>query len=551
MDTSYIKKIEDLVDQEFDRNEVLDMPFCKVYSFMCELLTFNLVENKTLDHSLLNPYYYILAKLKNFQPLSLQECFDSAREMERSDWLALHHCAILNIVFPQIHRGLYEIKPDGDNSSLIQYSSETAAALECRDVVLTNLSLPVIVSKRKPSDDFIPSIRKYLEKKGRLEPWRFESEIRRNYSDNGLHHEEAEFVPSHVYLKLGFSNERVFGLIRRALMALGEVYISSAIIARVVLGDGAEFDGHRVGLAMERMKVQDLIELVKKICGACDADIENFLTFFQGCAKNNKMSNSFMPPFWLLGDYYYFMPGLLPTVLGQRNLLIGIQNDSEKKKRYNFDGEISQHFEPTLIARAKNLFERGGLEAKSELTFDKYSVDLAVFCKRSNCLLTIQAKATLTPENARMVDRLDGRVREAVQQIQVLDEHGEEAQSKIFGKWFPGNSISGQGHLRAVLVNSSFGSFKSWQLMEDVGVLPLNPYILSRLDFKAITLAELPAAVWAIIDEVERSSEPVLTEKNFAVGSHQIKQQHYELSGLARLQKDKAIGSLRTVLGVL
>jgi len=535
MADSYTHRIERLVDEHFAADPALQLPFCTLYHFMCQVLTQTILRAGTLETGMVNPFYYILENVRDFSPMSLEESFDSIAKTEQIGMLPLIQCATLHIVFPQIHRGLYTITADGENASRIHYSSERAASLERRDVLLTNLSLPFVVPKKKASAEFLQAAVRRLNRGERLTPSRALNEIRTVYAEDGLLYREDALVPDEVFVQLGFSSAIAFRQIRRAFVALAQVYLNATRLVDRFLEERHQYaaagDHLWIGIAMERISRDGLHALIFEICGVAGADFEKFLEFFVGDAGTKKISNSFMPPFWSIGEHIYFMPGALPTLLGQRNLLISIQNDPCKRRRYDFDKQISNLFEPTLIARAREYFHSSGFLSKTECGFADRSIDLVVYCQKSNIVLTIQAKATLPPENARMVERLQTRVNEGLDQIEVFDRIDENTKLQLFNTWFPEAVSVGVRHIRAVLVNSSFGSFSAWERLESLDVLPLNTYIMSTLLPKCSTLSELKPAVWALIDDIERTSEAVLEEKLFTVGSHVIKQDHYELKG--------------------
>lgn len=547
MTASYTQHIEELVDKHFSADPALHLPFCTLYNFICQVLTQSMLRAGTLEIGMVSPFYYILEKVRDFSPKSLEESFDSIADIQAIGMEPLIQCATLHIVFPQIHRGLYTITPDGENASRIRYASRRAASLECRDIALTNISLPFVFARRRTSEDFRKAAMRRLFRGERLTPHRSLNEIRAVYAEDGLLYREEALVPDEVFVQLGFSSADAFRKIRRAFVALGDVYLNAAKLVDRHLSEqhhyAADADYLWVGIAMERMSQDELRILIFQICGAGTADYEKFLEFFIGDAHTKKISNSFMPPFWLIGEYIYFMPGALTTLLGQRNLLISIQNDPEKRQKYDFDKHISKLFEPTLIARARGHFHDAGFISKTECRFADRSIDLVVYCKKSNIVLTIQAKATLPPENSRMVDRLETRVNEGLDQIEVFDQLPQAQQFKLFQMWFPEAAPIGVQHIRAVLVNSSFGSFSTWERIELLDVLPLNTYMLSTLLQKCSMLSELKPAVWALIDEVQRSSNPILEDKFFTVGPHVIKQEHYELMG-ENPQRFKKIAAL-------
>jgi hypothetical protein len=133
-----------------------------------------------------------------------------------------------------------------------------------------------------------------------------------------------------------------------------------------------------------------------------------------------------------------------------------------------------------------------------------------------------------------MVDRLESRVNEGIDQIEYFDKNDPDTQGENFNNWFPEAKIVDANHIRGILVNSSFGSFSTWTRLESMSIVPLNPHMLHVVLQKCATLAELPTKISSYIDEIEKSSERVIEEKVFHIGTHTIKQDNYDHKGARR-----------------
>ncbi|HAW62032.1 MAG TPA: hypothetical protein DCX26_06870 [Pseudomonas sp.] len=295
---------------------------------------------------------------------------------------------------------------------------------------------------------------------------------------------------------------------------------------------------------MARLGAAELKFLVQKLTGVAESDYDKFSEFFFcGEGKNGSLSLKFMPPFWSISDDVYFCPALVPTLLGTRNLLISILIDDDKNTKYNYDGLISHFFEPELLRRAQRHFESNGFYTYLECDFTGGEIDLLVFCNKSNTVMTVQAKATLYPESARMVRRLDDRIREAVEQTKRFDKLEPKEKTSLFKKSFLSLDDSAQiNHIRAVLTNSSFGSTFSWQLLESNKITPINCNLLKNVLPCCNVLTELPEQIEAFIAKIKSEIEITEEQKVFSLPGHTIYQRHVETHRMKNLYDAKYWG---------
>lgn len=230
------------------------------------------------------------------------------------------------------------------------------------------------------------------------------------------------------------------------------------------------------------------------------------------------------------------MPSVVPMLLGTRNLLISIQNNKAKNALYKYDENISHMFEPMLLATAQSYFEKAGFRVRIDKRTKNGQIDMLVYCAQSNTVLTIQAKATLPPESARMVDRLEQRIIEGIEQTLDFDWFDLEYKNAIFSACFDGIQ-SNPNHIRGILVNSSFGSINSWRKIEETSILTINIDILRHVLAECKVLGEFGAVIESYVRNLVEVARPVLTEKTFKLSNHTIHQSHCDMVGEADLLK--------------
>lgn len=545
-----MKDLEAKVDADFNNNSLLKLPFCVLYNHMCEIATRVLLDEKQLPFSVLSPYCYIFEKELDFTPLSPEESKKLSYEISLGDFRSLMECANLNIVFPFIHSRLYTLIRTSENESHLDYASEEIADLEIRDVVITNLSIPRISRLNSVEDrDFFISALRRIKKNEPINVTKCRNRISKLYSSISHSFIEEPLVPESFYTHIGFSTPSAFSEIRHAFCALSQTYIDAAWLVDSYLKENALYNSQTekllcTGLAMACLDSAVLRDLILNICRCNIGDYEKFCEFFfSGPDKNKNLSNTFMPPFWQINDKVYFMPGAVPTLLGTRNLLISIQNNPEKNTQYKFDAMISDLFEPALLSRAEKYFMEKGLSTAVGKIFKGGEIDMLVYCKDSHTVLTIQAKATLFPENARMVRRLDDRINEGIKQTSKFDALHDSEKAILYKSCFGEDINFAQvNHIRGVLTNSSFGSYKSWHNLEKQKIIPLNCNLLRNSLPSCKTLDELPEAIKRFIQHIVTTAKPEIRDKIFHLKGHTIHQKHIEADGVETLFKNGLAG---------
>lgn len=537
-----MKALEPQVDKLFDDNPILKLPFPHIYNHFCQIAMRQVLDDKEIPYSTLIPYTFIFEKVKDFSNQSLESCTESAYGIQNEDFKNLFSCANLNIVFPFIHNKIYSFTRKGETESYVDYFSRDAEDHELNDIILTHLSLPTVTKLERSPKTLFDKMLYRLESKRPINPTAYYEYILKMYSNSESAFVEADIIPDSFYTYIGFSSSEEFKKIRTAFMCIGQTYIDVSFFVDKYLTAHSLHDtelGKKLwqGLAMAKMKHLELKRLVQNLTNVSDSDFAKFSEFFF-CSEgeNTNISNKFLPPFWRIEDDVYFFPAAIPTLLGVRNLIIAIQNDNHKNKKYKYDSMISNLFEPELLKRAAKHFENNGLSTCFERDFEGGEIDLLVYCKKSHTILTIQAKATLYPESARMARRLDGRVAEAVDQTVRFDNLNKESKAKLFEKAFPDiDNIENAHHLRGILTNSGFGTTFSWQLLQQQNITPVNCNILKNVLPECDSLLELPEKTHQYINKLKSEIEIIESQKTFELPDHTMYQRHVETLNMKNL----------------
>jgi hypothetical protein len=531
-----IGTLESLVDAHFDANPVLSLPFGVLFNFMSEIATARLIEEGNIDVNFLIPLMFIFERDLDLTPLSLEVCRDGFDEIAALHPAAmdLMKCANLNIVFPFIHSGVYTYKRLDKHTSLVDYTSADACRAELVDSVLSNLSIPIIppVKVDGVQDHWI-SVKRRLERREVPNVLKSTAYIEKIYEAISNSYREAVLVPDTFYSNLGFTDASAFRKIRQALCAICYAYMQTAIaVSRYCkgrqLGDDVEF-ALRKGLSMAVEPKSSIRNITLKLTGAKESDFNKFGEFFfENGSTRSSISKRFLPPFWDLGDCFYFCPGAAFMSMSVRNLLITVQNHPPFSEKYHFHEQISDLFEPMLLERAKHHFETNGYAVVLEKKIPGTDIDLLAYCAKSNTLLTVQAKATLYPEGARMVRNLDGRINEGIEQLGKFDRLSQKERIRIINDCFPGAGEKEPQHMRGILTNSSFGTYKSWEQMERKEIIPINCNILRHVLPQCADLTELPKQTKNYIDSCLALVNFEIKDKTFEIGDQKILQKNLD-----------------------
>lgn len=529
-----LDSIESLIDTHFDQNPLLGLPFGVLFNFMSEMATNQFIERGQIDIGFLNPLTFVFERSLDLTPLSQKDCRQRIGEVEALDpaLLDLMKCANLNIVFPFIHNGIYTFQRLDSHTWLVDYASDSARRAELVDSVLSNLSTPIIPHLTVPGTrEHWVAVKRRLDRRDAQNVIKGARYIQRIYETMSYNYREADLVPDATFIELGFSSAAAFRQIRQAFCAICYAYMQTAVVVnRYCEQRNLSYEiEYRLaeGLSMAVVKKNTIKETVSRLTGTSDSDFDKFGEFFfESGEKRSTISKRSLPPFWSLGDDLYFCPAMALVSMSVRNLLMTVQNHLPFAEKYKFHGPISDLFEPTLLRRAKYHFEAHSYEVVLEKKIPGTEIDMLVYCARSNTLLTIQAKATLYPEGARMVRNLDGRIGEGIQQLRKFDRMDQSAKARIINECFPGVGDRQPRQINGILTNAGFGSCKSWDAMEREQIMATNCNILRHV-------LPLCADLTALIEQTKKYIERCLE-----LVDHEVKDKRFEIGDQTILQKN-------------
>lgn len=192
-----------------------------------------------------------------------------------------------------------------------------------------------------------------------------------------------------------------------------------------------------------------------------------------------KIQDGHYPVFIEYEDLYLFSPFNVRVQLSPRNLLYLIN-------RYEpdlFNNKISKHLEPELLKNCIALLsEITFLDIKSNINWSNGEFDIISYDANTNCIMHIQAKASIPVEGARMTQNLEARIDEGIKQILIFNKESDSNKNTIISRIF-NKTISNPTYVNVIVGWGGFGTYNTWKKLEEnqicaVNIAVLNQYII-------------------------------------------------------------------------
>ncbi len=210
--------------------------------------------------------------------------------------------------------------------------------------------------------------------------------------------------------------------------------------------------------------------------------------------------DGFFPPIIRFPKAHLFNPDAVRAMLAARNIAYAV-NRSDKER---FSKTVAADLEPSLIAAAMpSLSQIPGTEIVSNVQWERGEIDVLLFRASENAAVHIQAKGALPPQGARMVQAVESRVTEGLDQLRRLRDATQAERDRALSVALK-REVSGVAVVDAVLCRAGMGTAKTWQRM--AGIAALNPPLLRAIsarftsepslglrEFASVTAATLKA----------------------------------------------------------
>lgn len=487
-------EIEKLFDEKLPKLGIFELSFQSIYSlllFNAETIDFKGDVDTAMDYiSRISLIYPAIKKYAQNTPIenTTQSILKTGQAEYLEDINFLIAYAHFSLLMPQIHRGTLEVKSIDNKKIKIDYVNESVKESELIDKLYSTISLPISFS-------YIDSerIKQYTDYKAQKRDFDFNDtdfgHIKKIYSFNVKYSLNIQVLTDNgMKPYIGFTNIDFCKFIS-CLRAFSEYFILMARSYREQVSDNnSEADNDK--LMSEYMEWSTCCINYKTIgwfIGMSELDTDTFnliLSYYLDIYSDNTGENflsksaigeGFQAPITLIDDSIIFSPHSLRYLLSFNNVLYSI-NKNEKKL---FDDNISEQLEPVLINQVENLFASfGNFECKKNVNFDGGEIDLLVLSKQEKICLSIQIKATISPDSSRTVARVQDRTIEALRQIKTFEEKGSKFHLEFINSTFD-TDLEEIKILNLILVRSCAGSEKSWEINNSYKIL--NYVLLAKL----------------------------------------------------------------------
>lgn len=404
-------------------------------------------------------------------------------------------------LMPEVHRGRLVVERTGERLRL-RHPSDAFAIAEGHDITLSELALSFPLDRDTQIErQFLDLAETAPEVDWGFAAW-FIATNAYKYR-HGL--AEPDLVTeASIHHMLGMGRDRYL-FIRSALLAFAEfceklaIAIHTGVFAKQFgeekISEGAEW-------ASVNLKSDFVHDLIAAASQSNVEEVERFLALYTiDYRPKNPLDwggDGFFPPFARFETSYLFSPALVLAFLQVRNALYAFA----KKDKRAFDNDVSHELEPVLLRQAAAVLRRSGDWVVAEdIAFPGGQIDLFVGAPDDDGVLPIQAKGNLPPQGARLTERLTGRVREGVAQIERFDALDGETQRMVIERTL-GRAVERLDVRQAVLARSCFGALEVLQ--------PEFPHLRLTLPILALALerhrvSAMPTTIAALSEAIERT----------------------------------------------
>ena len=322
-------------------------------------------------------------------------------------------------LMPEVHRGYFDITGSETAGFTLRHRSVEFSAFEAQDILLSEAALATGQGAPPDYDRIFDELAKTAPTLNPTLADQMQTALARHYEESLF---ELPLVSdSGLQIAAGLSH-REFKRFRSALFGLSEfaVQLSMALERRFAKNpnDDAAFDEMLEWITI-CWKEDALLRILENLTKLEQNQLEPLLSLYGLDFRNDQRNIShaaegFFPPLVRLPGTILVFPDLVKFFLQTRNLLYAVQRRNPKL----FDNLISRHLEPELLRTVKCMLEPfKELQVQSNITWERGEIDLLVYDPRTNSAIHIQAKAPLPPQGARMVGRLEYRLREGLDQV--------------------------------------------------------------------------------------------------------------------------------------
>lgn len=407
---------------------------------------------------------------------SAEDALSVIRDAEIHELKTLMLYAHFSELMPEVHRGYYEVTLDRDGVVLLRHPADFAA-WEVRDTVMTEAASGFFDGPRTLSPGFFDE--RAAEAKLNLSA--MVAGLKAIYD----HYRQAA-VEVPILSEKGFHaavgcGPDEFDRFRAAWTALAEYCLGMAGAHARLLQAGANRGERSASELLEWIAVYlkknfvdgTLIAIAQLSPGVYDGLLDVFGCRFPAIPRH--AGDGFFPPIVRFPDAHLFNPDTVRSMLAARNIAYAVNRSDPAK----FSKTVSADLEPSLIAAAMKAFEKiPGVEIVTNFEWKRGEIDVLLYRATENAAVHIQAKGALPAQGARMVQAVETRIIEGLDQLQRLREADPEERDSVVSAALK-RDVHGVSIREALLCRAGMGTAKTWRRMG--GVAPLNPPLLNAV----------------------------------------------------------------------
>lgn len=410
-------------------------------------------------------------------------------------------------VMPDVRRDKFKVEQVGEGFRLTLPSAEAEEA-EATDIIVSELALNFIASRgpRLPEDEIFPLARTSPTLDEAL-LWRVYKRQRATYQRDVR---EEPLVGDRPLMRIFGFNRYGFQELRSSIFAIADVFSQLAIVlwfsSMNEKGDPSDETFEWVSICWEYEPfLQKLAELTGQTRNRLESFIDHFTLDYRLPPREARGGEGFTPPFVRFDKSILFSPDLIFRYCQPRNALFHLIRADPAL----FDELISHELEPTLISAIVAEFDRvDGLIVRSNVNYPGGELDLVIADASGQHVVVCEIKAPLPPQGSRSTERLAGRMREGLQQLERFRhlDNPLEILSRALGI-----DVSGAKVDYMITGRSCFGAPEVWRQGATVtpATLPLIRLAVDSMKQQgAVSAAKLCDTIRHIVAEIMRDAQP-------------------------------------------
>lgn len=384
-------------------------------------------------------------------------------------------------LMPEAHRDYYAISSTAEGFVLTHRDAAFAEA-QARDILLSELAL---VFPLRSDNALDPALRKIIGDLPKID-WNLLGPFLAGKVKRLLFNlaEPNIVTPDAMQRIFGFGYSK-FYRIRASLLA----YAEFSLEVSMVLGASSHRDQKGEGISAEALEWVTVnheagwfVSLIADLSRTDTASVERFLAYFTIDFRENPAKHhggdGLFPPFARFEQSFVFSPIHVLSTLHMRNAIFAFAS----MDRHTFSAHVANELEPVLIGQALELFRcSGSWTLKKNVEHDGGEIDVIVAGDDGPVLL-LEAKGPLSPQGARLTERLADRTREGLSQIDRFKKLEREEREEVVGRAI-GRDVADTDLRYGILARSCFGAVEAFDVSNGIHrvTLPLLSIALGEM----------------------------------------------------------------------